>query len=82
MVYGALALVGGWALLSEPGAWTLTALAAIVITPLLTAAAAAPAHGHLAAGHDQQRLRRLLRVNRMRAAAATVAFIAAVLAAQ
>ena len=80
VVYGTLALAGWWALLSEPDTWTLISLAAIAVTVLLTATAAAPAHGHLAAGHDQQRLRRLLRVDRGRAAAATLAFLAAALA--
>ena len=80
VVYGALALAGGWALLSGPDAWTLVALAATAVAVLITAVAAAPAHGRLGAGHDPQRIGRLLLVDRIRAAAAVVALAAAVLA--
>lgn len=81
LVYGGLALAGGWALLSGPGAWTLVALAAAAVAMVITALVAAPAHGRLGAGHDPKRIGRLLRVDRIRAAAALVALAAAVLAA-
>jgi hypothetical protein len=77
VVYGALAITGGWALLSGPGAWTLVALAATAVAVLVTAVAAAPAHGRLGAGHDPRRIRRLLRADRVRAVAAGAALIAA-----
>lgn len=80
VVYGALALAGGWALLSGPDAWTLVALAATAVAMLITALIAAPAHGRLGAGHDPERIGRLLRVDRTRVAAAVIALAAAVLA--
>lgn len=81
VVYGALVLSGGWALLSRPGGWTGVALAAVAVALLVTAVAAAPAHGRLGAGHDAGRIRRLLAVDRVRAVAAAVAFAAAFAAA-
>jgi hypothetical protein len=80
VVYGALALAGGWALLSGPDAWTVVALIATAVAMLVTALVAAPAHGRLGAGHDPRRIDRLLRVDRIRAAAAVVALAAAALA--
>jgi len=81
VVYGALALAGGWALLSAPGGWTLVALAALAVAVLVTAVAAAPAHGRLGRGHDPARIARLLRADRVRAVAAGVALAAALAAA-
>ena len=81
VVYAALAAAGGWALLSGPDAWTLVALAATAVAVLVTAVAAALAHGRLGAGYDPRRIHRLLRVDRIRAAAAAVALAAAVAAA-
>lgn len=81
LVYGGLLATGIWTLVSGlPGIWTLVALVATAVAVLVTAAAAAPAHGRLAAGHDPDRIARLLRADRIRAAAATTAFVAAVLA--
>lgn len=80
VVYGGLAVAGGWALLSTPGGWTLVALAATAVAVLVTAAVAAPAHQRLGAGHDPRRIGRLLRADRFRAAAALVAAVAAVIA--
>lgn len=80
VVYGTLLLTGGWALWSGPDAWTWVALAATATAMAVTALAAAPAHGRLAAGHDPERIRRLLRTDRLRTAAAAVALIAAVAA--
>ena len=81
VVYGALVVTGGWALLSGPGAPTLVALAAVAAALLVTAFAAAPAHGRLGAGHDAGRIDRLLCADRVRAGAAAVAFAAALTAA-
>jgi hypothetical protein len=75
VVYVSLLAAGGWALWSGPGAAT-----GIAVARLITAVAAAPAHGRLAGGHDPGRIRRLLRVDRLRAASAAVALIAALTA--
>jgi hypothetical protein len=80
VVYVSLLAAGGWALRSGPGAATGIAVAAAAVTMLITAVAAAPAHGRLAGGHDPGRIRRLLRVDRLRAASAAVALIAALTA--
>jgi hypothetical protein len=80
VVYGALLVTGGWALWSAPNAWTWVAVAATAAAMLVTAVAAAPAHGRLAGGHDPDRIRRLLRADRLRAVAAAVALVAAALA--
>lgn len=81
LIYGGLVLAGGWTLLAGPrGGWTLVSLAAAGVAMLVTAVAAAPAHGRLAAGPDPDRLAGLLRADRVRAAAATVAVAAAALA--
>ena len=82
LVYGSLAAAGGWALLSGPDGWTLTALAASTVAVLVTAAVAAPAHGRLGRGHDPALIRRLLRADRIRAAAAVAAVAAAAIAAR
>jgi hypothetical protein len=79
VVYGALALTGGRLLLSRPGAAGLVALAAAGIAVLVTAVAAAPAHGRLAGGPAAPLLRRLLRADRVRLVAAMVSTAAAVL---
>ena len=81
VVYGALALTGVWSLFSGPGGWTLAALAAVGLTVLVTAAIAAPAHGRLANGRDEQELNRLLAADRIRASGATLALVAAAIAA-
>lgn len=79
VVYGALAVTGGWALLSGPGGWTLAAVAALAATAVTTALAAR-LHGRLGAGHDDDLIGRLLRVDRVRAATAVLALGAAALA--
>ena len=81
VVYGALVVAGGWALVDGPDRWTTVALAAVAVTLLVTAFGAAPAHGRLGDGHDPARIRRLLRVDRVRAAAALLTLAAAVPAA-
>ena len=81
LVYGGLVVTGAWTLVAgSPGAWTWVALGATAAGMLVTAAVAAPAHGRLAAGHDPDRIVRLVRADRVRAAAATVALVAAALA--
>jgi hypothetical protein len=79
VIYGALAVTGGWALLSGPGAWTLLALAAVAATWVVTGFAA-QVHGRLGAGHDAGQIRRLLRIDRVRAGAAVLALAASVVA--
>ncbi|MEU4423199.1 hypothetical protein AB0F81_21450 [Actinoplanes sp. NPDC024001] len=81
VTYGVLALICGWALLREPGGWTLTALAATAVAVLVTAATAAPAHHRLGNGYDARHIGRLLRADRVRTAAAAVALTAAAVAA-
>lgn len=81
LIYGGLLATGIWTLASGlPGPWTLVALTATAAAVLVTAAAAAPAHGRLENGHDADRIARLLRADRLRAVAAAVAFVAAGLA--
>jgi hypothetical protein len=77
VVYGGLAAAGGGVALSGPYGWEWVALSAIAISVLITAAVAAPAHGRLGGGHDSAGLRRLLRADRIRTAAALVALGAA-----
>ncbi|MGK5683526.1 hypothetical protein [Actinoplanes sp. URMC 104] len=79
VVYGSLLVACGWALWSGPDAATWVAIAATGAAMAVTAFAAAPAHGRLGHGHDPERLRRLLRADRLRAAAAAVALVAALL---
>lgn len=81
VIYAAVVLAAGWALLSDPDAWALVAIAATAVAVLVTAVAAAPAHRRLGAGHDPERIGRLLHADRVRATAATVAFAAALLSA-
>jgi hypothetical protein len=81
VLYGALVTAGAWALVSGPDGWTAVALGAVAVTVLVTAFGAAPAHSRLGEGHDPARIRRLLRVDRIRAAAAMLALAAAVPAA-
>ncbi|QNN54375.1 DUF1772 domain-containing protein [Nocardioides mesophilus] len=82
LVYGALVLAGGWALLEDAGdPWVWACLSAVVVTFAVTAVLAAPTHGRLSAGKDEALVRRLLLADRVRAAAAAVACVAAVLAA-
>ncbi|GLL06969.1 hypothetical protein [Dactylosporangium matsuzakiense] len=80
IVYGALVVTGGWALWSGPNAWTLVALAATAVALTVTAVAAAPAHARLGGGHDPERIAALLRIDRIRAVASTIAVAAAAVA--
>jgi hypothetical protein len=81
VVYATLASVGAWSLLSGPDGWASLALAATTVAVLVTAVAAAPAHGRLGAGYDAAGIRRLRRIDVVRSVAAGVALVAAVLAA-
>lgn len=79
LIYGALALSGGWALSSHAGVWTLIALAAMTATALSTVFAAR-VHARLGAEHDQRQIGLLLRIDRVRLATAAIALAAAILA--
>lgn len=81
VVYGCLLAACGWSLWSAPNAATMVAVAATATAMLVTAVSAGPAHGKLAHGHDPDRIRRLLRVDRLRAVAAAVALVASLAAA-
>jgi hypothetical protein len=76
VVYGALAAAAGWVLLSGPYGWEWVALSAIAAAVLVTATVAAPAHGRLGGGYDGADIRRLLRADRIRTAAAVTALVA------
>jgi hypothetical protein len=81
VVYGALVLACGWALVARwPDAWTLVAVAGAGLSFLATALVAAPTHGRLAAGRDEGLIRRLLAADRVRAVGALVCCAAAVAA--
>jgi hypothetical protein len=80
ILYGALLVAAAGAVWSAPssvGVWV--AVLGIVATFAVTAAGAAPTHGRLAAGRDDQLLDRLLRVDRLRLGFALVALCGAVL---
>ena len=79
VLYGALALASGWALISDPGGWTLVSVATVAATGLITIVAAW-IHRRLGAGHDPQQLRLLIHVDRLRAATAALALASAILA--
>jgi hypothetical protein len=80
VVYGALLVssaLAAWSASSSVGVWV--AVLGIVATFAVTACSAAPLHGRLAAGRDDQLLDRLLRVDRLRLVFALVALCGAVL---
>ena len=79
VVYGTLLLVSAWVLWSRPGLAAVAAVAATAVAMAVTAFAAAPMHSRLGQGHDRDRIRRLVRVDRARAVAATAALIAALM---
>lgn len=81
VVYGALLLAGGWALVAtwfDP--WVLLAVAGAGTAMLATALVAGPTHGKLAGGKDPDLVRRLLTADRARSLAALVSSLGAVLA--
>jgi hypothetical protein len=79
-VYGAAVAAGCAVLLAGPSGWQLVSVGATALAVLTTALVAGPAHGRLAAGRDPAVLRRLLRADRVRCAAALVAAVGATLA--
>jgi hypothetical protein len=82
VVYGALVLTAGWALLATwPDPWTLVAAAGAGVAFLATALVAGPTHGRLADGRDPALLRRLLVADRVRTAGALVCCAAAAVSA-
>ncbi|MGQ7297937.1 hypothetical protein [Quadrisphaera sp. KR29] len=83
LVYGLLALACAWVLLAGPrSAAALVSVGAVVVVVLVTATAAGPAHGRLAAqGRSQPLVRRLRRADALRLAGAVVAAAAAAAAA-
>jgi len=82
LCYGALAVTAGWALLDAPRSPALVvALACVAGSVLTTATSAAPTHGRLGrSGPTSALLRRLLVADRVRAAFAVGAAVAAVAA--
>ncbi|MDQ2757965.1 MAG: hypothetical protein M3Y71_15660 [Actinomycetota bacterium] len=79
VTYGLLLLALGWAVLAGPRtAWLGVAGAGAALAFLVTAAAAAPTHGRLAAGRDDALVARLLRVDRWRSVGAAVTVVGAV----
>lgn len=82
VVYGALVLAGGWALVAtwlDP--WVLLSVAGAGAAMLATALVAGPAHGKLAEDKKPELVRRLLSADRVRALGALVSSLGAVLAA-
>lgn len=77
IVYGSLIVTGGWALGTSPRASTWVAITASAVAVLVTATAAAPLHNLLGRGHDHNLIRRLIRVDRWRTAAAAIAAVSA-----
>ena len=81
IVYGGLLLATGAALLSDDvGAGVVVAAFAVAVSLALTAFGAAPTHGRLGRGHDPALVRRLLRVDRARLAAAVACVLGALAA--
>ncbi|GLY15672.1 hypothetical protein Kisp01_26870 [Kineosporia sp. NBRC 101677] len=79
VVYGALLLSTGWAVVTETRLWTLVTAVAVGAT-LVTTGFAARLHGRLGTGHDRQLLATLLRVDRVRAVTAVTALVACLVA--
>jgi hypothetical protein len=77
LVYGSVVAAGAWALRSRPTGWTIASLAGATLAVSTTALVAAPAHQRLAGARDSALIRRLLRADRIRTAAAAIAVLAA-----
>lgn len=77
LVYAALIGAGTVAVIDEPSPAQTVAVAASGLAMAVTAAIAAPAHGRLGASREPDVLRRLLRADRVRCAAALVSAAAA-----
>ena len=78
--YGVLVVTGGLVLAGGASGWQVAALTAMTTALLTTALVAAPAHRRLGSGRDGVVLRRLLRADRVRCAAALLAAVCATLA--
>lgn len=79
LLYGGLVVTGAWAAVSEPWSTALVlALVLAVATVLVTGALAAPLHGRVGrVGPRPELVRRLLRVDRLRAVLAVLTLLAA-----
>lgn len=80
VVYGAVLVTGVGAAVTASSVATWLALAGTLAAVLVTAASAAPTHSRLGAGKDDVLVRRLLRADQGRSAAAVAALAAAVAA--
>ena len=82
LIYGALVLALGWALLVDPvspvSPWLVATLAGASLSLLTTAGAAAPTHARLGRGRDGVLVRRLLVLDRVRTIGAVVCVVGAV----
>lgn len=81
VVYGALVLSGGWAVVAtwlDP--WVMLAVAGAGTAVLTTAVVSGPTHGRLASGKEPELLRRLTTSDMVRTLAALVSVLGAVLA--
>ena len=76
LTYAALAATGVWSLVSGPGSLEVAAIVAAAACVAVTATLAAPVHGRLDTP-DPVLLRRLLRVDRVRAVLAVAALVLA-----
>ena len=81
LVYGAVLVTCAGAALTAPDAFVWLAVAGTLVAVAVTATLAAPTHQRLTSGPEPALLRRLLVVDRVRCAAAVLAFIGALLAA-
>jgi hypothetical protein len=82
LVYGALVVAGGWALVvTWPDPWVLVSAGGGGAALLATALVAAPTHGRLAVHRDPVLLRRLLGADLARAVGAVVCLAGAAVAA-
>jgi hypothetical protein len=80
VVYLAALVACGGALLQAPSPGVLVAVAGTLAAVAVTAVSAAPTHGRLGRGREDALVRRLLRADRLRCAAALVALAGAVAA--
>lgn len=81
LVYGAALVTAVGTVLVTPSGGTVTALVGLLTAVGVTAASAAPAHGRLGRGKDDDLMRTLLRADRVRALAAVAALAGALAAA-
>lgn len=79
VVYGLLVLAGVWVVIDGVDGWTVVALVFTAVAMLVTGLVAGPTHGRLGSGHDPERIRGLLRADRIRGVAAVIAMVVAIL---